>query len=83
MRCAHCLHPIDRHADTEGDAKPRGGDFSVCFYCARINVLEDDGRALRKPTPSELEEFERDPRVQRAVAVVRSFGPPGSTMNRN
>ena len=56
------------------DAVPVGGDVSICLYCARVGVYEDD-LSIRKPTPEERETFDKDDDIFKAVQAVKRHGP--------
>ncbi len=70
--CPYCGAGNDMSTETLRDRKPpKPGDVSVCAYCAGLAVFTEAG--LRLPTAAELEEFNRDPAVQRAVGVVHKL----------
>lgn len=56
------------------NAIPVGGDVSICLYCARVSIYEDD-LSLRKPTPKERETLDKDDGISKAISVVKVHGP--------
>jgi hypothetical protein len=82
-RCPACDASVNGYTDIEGTATPTTGDISLCLYCRSLGVfvVGPDRVTVREPEAQELEEFLRDPGVQRAIGVVatthRLFGAPG------
>lgn len=64
--CPYCGSKLDAATDPYGDARPKPGDASVCWYCAGVLVFGDD-LAVRLPTDEERATFLLDPRY---VAVA-------------
>jgi len=70
--CPFCGHETD-HTTDPGDsiAFPVPGDPSICWKCAGVSVF-DDKLDLRKPTPAEKADFDKDKDVQEALACLRT-----------
>lgn len=70
-RCPFCDTYMDASTVAIGDddASPTPGDVSVCLYCARVSVYDEDG-TLRKPTLPESIGFAEDRDIQRARAAA-------------
>jgi hypothetical protein len=64
MQCSWCGHEVDAHVSQDElfnaiKHAPADGDVSICTYCGKINMFENN--LLRKPTEQELEIIENDP----------------------
>lgn len=54
--CPYCGATNELHKDPTGNATPRPGDVTVCWYCANACVFTDTMR-LRPPTSTEINEI--------------------------
>jgi hypothetical protein len=54
-----CGRILNAHA---GNAIPEAGDISVCYYCGRIMIYNED-LSLREPTEVELSELQDNERL--------------------
>ena len=75
-KCPWCYAFVDGATVITDDEKllPVGGDVSICLYCARVGVYEDD-LTIRKPTPEESLVFLADDDIFRAIQAVKRHGP--------
>lgn len=56
--CAHCTDRIDLSSYEGAIVVPKNGDFSICAYCATLNVFDDTIEGgMRRVTDEELHEF--------------------------
>lgn len=68
--CTACGTLLDA---CDGPGTPSEGDYTVCVYCASINVF-DDGLKLRAPTQEEITQIQADeryPYIREAINAVR------------
>lgn len=68
--CPVCGKILDGASTMSSGGRPKGGDISVCIYCARVLVFTDT-LELRKPTPAEYTTFMQMPEVRRTVSAVK------------
>ncbi len=75
-RCPHCGALVDAAGDLEGaePGAPEPGSISICLYCARPAIFDNDLR-LRMPTLAQIDEILSDPDVRRAIKAVKIAGP--------
>lgn len=74
-RCPHCGAYVDAAGEADGtEGGPEQGSISICLYCARPSVFDNDLR-LRKMTPAQMDEVLSDPDVRRAIRAVKIAGP--------
>lgn len=67
--CCECGHTLDAAAGVAHGHKPSAGDFTLCGYCASLNVFAD-GTTLRKPTDDEIFEAAADSTIQRLRRII-------------
>jgi hypothetical protein len=89
MACPVCDYSPDalgHHEHNPADPRaPETGDYSICFRCGEVSVIEIHpllGASLREPTLPELAEFSSDPANVAAVKRLHRFnaqrrGDPG------
>jgi hypothetical protein len=66
--CPHCRNRTGAMSDAGGtERSPEPGDAAICINCGEWAVLDEAGRALRKPTGDEAAALEASPRA----AIVR------------
>lgn len=80
MRCPGCDYTPDalgHHEATPADPRaPEDGDWSICFRCGDVGVIELHpllGARLREATTGELAEFAADPVNADAVRRLHRF----------
>jgi C4-type Zn-finger protein len=68
-KCPHCGKDNDGHTMLGNVLHvPHDGDVSLCAYCGGCGVFEHGG--IRTPTDDEQRDFDADPRLRRARAVL-------------
>lgn len=68
----HCLRCRELIDAARGEGRPKPGDFSVCFYCAKLAVFADD-MSLREPTAEEIRIAQKDPNIAGVIKSVKAF----------
>lgn len=53
--CCECGKRLNAVCAPDGEGKPKDGDFTLCIYCASLNVFNSSG-AIRRPTTDEMVE---------------------------
>jgi hypothetical protein len=76
--CPHCGHVMDGYTELHGNsARPKTGDFSICYNCLALNVFEV-GRITLRPATTEEEEHTKDDedmvKARRMIALAKSAG---------
>lgn len=74
LNCPHCGRSNDRHGGWKGKL-PKPGDVGICWKCRELAILTPF-LFLRKPSPEEAAELERDPDVRRALAAMTESYTP-------
>jgi hypothetical protein len=54
-RCPHCRRVLDRASSETGD-RPRGGDVTICLYCATVLIFTPT-LGVRLPTLADLSDW--------------------------
>lgn len=80
MACPACRYAPDalgHHEDNPADPRaPQTGDFSICFKCGEVAVIDVHpllGATLREATGEELAEFSTNPDNTAAVRRLHLF----------
>jgi len=76
--CPGCGARLDAASGVGHDERPKPGDWSICFRCARPLVFIEGG-ALREATAAELAgvDAETADALREAQAAIRSYHLPG------
>jgi hypothetical protein len=74
--CPHCGHIMDGYTELHGNsARPKTGDFSICYNCLALNVFEVGQITLRPATTEEEERTKDDEdmvKARRMIALAKS-----------
>ena len=70
--CPHCRTKVNAAGSIDKPATPKPGDINICFYCANINIYDEDLK-VRLPTPEEIEEISKDQSVLHIQEKIRQF----------
>jgi hypothetical protein len=71
--CTACGKVMDSAWEAgPGNARPKPGDASICFYCHHLMVFGDD-LALRDLTDAEIVDVAGDPSIVHAMELLGGF----------
>ncbi len=81
-RCPHCDHRIDNATSvapltqrTAPVRAPKEGDISVCHFCNKIGIYNED-HTIRKPTEEERLKLSTNPKLTQFQIIMAGQKPP-------